>query len=604
MGLRKEDLPYNHLLEGLPTSGQPEDCTNDNGRAVRESTADIHGPPKSDTSKSSSPGLASVSSELDTPPPAKRKRKRQEPSSSQHVDLTSPSPGKKARISSDTTYAQPSNIRATRFTSSDPSSSQASAKGGKAACPTQVSRVGDSNDAEDPFAEWHSSQSKPRRLYTGQPPTNYHKAAPAKAQNKRPKKEPDEDEQIVNTDVKGFKRANTGALLRTPRKKRGGNEFKVPPVLSPSPRSERASRRSEKGREVAFETDPTRTFKKPPQPPSPEEKKSPPPKFVVPQRLSSQPDTRRSSRSNGSSQDALLTDPPHLQTIKDMHGLADTVQAKLRTQFEAPASSATVSSGPSLEFDNEDGNSSSSLSSTLDIQEIDALEQDWLRSYPPSLPKTQCPICKTFVSQLFMEEFWDLKTINVRQQARFCKAHKVRSAEEEWRKKGYPSIDWQGFAQRLPRYEDVMSGILNGTRRSFHKNAFEDQIKSGVNRTLQQSMMSGSGWESLKMGYYGTKGARILLEYIMSKFASRIRRLAGSDKLVSEGGVSGYVQAVLAPELAVMLVKDDMNVDEEQAREILKESSEVGNLLNEEEDEDIKDAVERESRDEVDPLSI
>ncbi|KAL8729679.1 MAG: hypothetical protein Q9181_004922 [Wetmoreana brouardii] len=593
MGLRKEVLPYKHLLEGLPTSGQPEHCTSDDGRAVRESSADIYGPPKSDSGKSSSPGLASVSSELDTPPPAKRKR--QEPSSSQHVDLTSPSPGKKARISSVITYAQPSNIRPTRFTSSDPSSNQASTKGGKAACLSQGSQIRDSNDAEDPFAEWHSSQSKSRRIYTRQPPTNYHKVEPAKAQNKRPKKEPVEDEQIVKTDVNGFK---------TPRKKREENEFKAPPLLSPSPRSERASRRSGKGQGIAPETDSARAFKKPLQPPSPAEKKSPPPKFVVPRGLSSQPGTRRSSRSNGSSQDALLADPPHLQTIKDIHGLADTVQAKLRTHFEAPASSATVSSGPSLEFDNEDGNSSSSLSSAPDVQEVDALEQEWLRSHPPSSPKTQCPICKTFVSRLFMEEFWGANTINVRQQARFCKAHKVRSAEEEWREKGYPSIDWQGFAQRLPRYEDAMNRILNGTRRSFHKNAFEDQIKSGVNRTLQQSMMSGSGWESLKMGYYGTKGARILLEYTMSKFASRIRRLAGSDKLVSEGGVSGYVQAVLAPELAVMLVRDDMNVDEEQAREILKESSEVGNLLNEEEDEDIKDAVERESKDDVDPLSI
>lgn len=42
-----------------------------------------------------------------------------------------------------------------------------------------------------------------------------------------------------------------------------------------------------------------------------------------------------------------------------------------------------------------------------------------------------------------------------------------------------------------------------------------------------------------------------------------------------------------------MLVKDDMNVDEEQARVILVESSEIGNLVNEEEDEVIKDEVEK-----------
>lgn len=78
----------------------------------------------------------------------------------------------------------------------------------------------------------------------------------------------------------------------------------------------------------------------------------------------------------------------------------------------------------------------------------------------------------------------------------------------------------------------------------------------------------------------------------MLRFAARIRRRAATDKLVSAAGVAGFVQAVLAPELVVMLVKDDMQVDEEQARVVLEESSEIGHLLNEEEDETIRDAGE------------
>lgn len=50
-------------------------------------------------------------------------------------------------------------------------------------------------------------------------------------------------------------------------------------------------------------------------------------------------------------------------------------------------------------------------------------------------------------------------------------------------------------------------------------------------------------------------------------------------------GVAAYIQAVLAPELATLLVMDDMNVDAESARAILRDSIDVGNLLNEEEDE-------------------
>ncbi len=76
----------------------------------------------------------------------------------------------------------------------------------------------------------------------------------------------------------------------------------------------------------------------------------------------------------------------------------------------------------------------------------------------------------------------------------------------------------------------------------------------------------------------------------MSKFASKIRRLAKSDNLISTGGVSGFVQAVLVPELAVMLVQSDMSIDdEEKAREVLRNSVEIGHMLNEEEDETIQD---------------
>lgn len=81
----------------------------------------------------------------------------------------------------------------------------------------------------------------------------------------------------------------------------------------------------------------------------------------------------------------------------------------------------------------------------------------------------------------------------------------------------------------------------------------------------------------------------------MTSFAPKVRRLAASDKLIASAGVAGYVQAVLAPELAVMLVMEDMRVDEDEARAILRDSKEIGDLLNEEEDEVIRDEDEKET---------
>lgn len=66
----------------------------------------------------------------------------------------------------------------------------------------------------------------------------------------------------------------------------------------------------------------------------------------------------------------------------------------------------------------------------------------------------------------------------------------------------------------------------------------------------------------------------------MDRFALRLRRLATSDHLVKTAGVAGYAQSVLVPELAVRLVKEDMGVSDDAARQILRESIHIGHKLN------------------------
>jgi len=83
-------------------------------------------------------------------------------------------------------------------------------------------------------------------------------------------------------------------------------------------------------------------------------------------------------------------------------------------------------------------------------------------------------------------------------------------------------------------------------------------------------------------------------ENIMRKFSPQLRRIAVKDKLMSARGVSGYVQSVLVPEVAVMLIQEDMTVDTERARSIMRESVVMGDLVNEE----IEDVVTRRSGDE------
>lgn len=67
----------------------------------------------------------------------------------------------------------------------------------------------------------------------------------------------------------------------------------------------------------------------------------------------------------------------------------------------------------------------------------------------------------------------------------------------------------------------------------------------------------------------------------------KLRRLATSDHIVKQAGVVGYAQSVLVPELAVRLVKEDMGVNDDAARQILRESIPLGEKLNPAVDDEI-----------------
>jgi hypothetical protein len=61
-----------------------------------------------------------------------------------------------------------------------------------------------------------------------------------------------------------------------------------------------------------------------------------------------------------------------------------------------------------------------------------------------------------------------------------------------------------------------------------------------------------------------------------------------SDSVVQGSGPATFVQAVLVPEAAIMLIMEDCGVDRIEAEEIRDKTYEIGMLLNEE----IEDMVE------------
>lgn len=190
-----------------------------------------------------------------------------------------------------------------------------------------------------------------------------------------------------------------------------------------------------------------------------------------------------------------------------------------------------------------------------------------------------CPMCGERVDSLFLKSYDGGKRMNIRTQTKFCRAHKKKSARDEWAEKGYPTIGWGDFNARLALHHSYLKSLLEGAS-SYYRNMLAEQVRSGKDRTLLQAVSNSEN--SLIPGYYGLRGFRAMSENIIDKFSSHLRRTAVTDRLVAARGVTGYVQNVLVPELAVRLICEDMSLGAEEARQVMRESAGLGGLLNEE----------------------
>ncbi|KAJ5929127.1 hypothetical protein N7454_006975 [Penicillium verhagenii] len=199
-------------------------------------------------------------------------------------------------------------------------------------------------------------------------------------------------------------------------------------------------------------------------------------------------------------------------------------------------------------------------------------------SRSPSPPrKALCPMCKAEVDPELLRQFRNQPNQRLREQERFCSSHRHESATKEWEARGYPDIEWDTFEQRLDGHFPDLEKFLNPEEPSYYRNILDSAHKAGksLRLTLDDDVI-----ENISCGYYGSKGAQIMLHVVMDRFAVRLRRLAKIDTLVAKMGIAGYAQSVIVPELATRLIKQDMGVVAGIAREIMRDSIEIGEKLN------------------------
>jgi hypothetical protein len=197
--------------------------------------------------------------------------------------------------------------------------------------------------------------------------------------------------------------------------------------------------------------------------------------------------------------------------------------------------------------------------------------------FPTMTQLARCPMCNQAVNP---DELRVIGDMNTRQQEKFCRSHQKKTAMQDWELNDYPEIDWENLTRRIAKHHSFIKELVNG-KECHSRQALDETVKAGKDRTLLKMT------SNLTPGYYGSRGLREISEAIMKDFTPLLKRRIVEDRLMAARGVTGFVQSVLVPEVTVLLIMEDMNVNIERAREVLTDSVGIGELVNDE----IRDVV-------------
>ncbi|ORX96748.1 RTC4-like domain-domain-containing protein, partial [Clohesyomyces aquaticus] len=193
-----------------------------------------------------------------------------------------------------------------------------------------------------------------------------------------------------------------------------------------------------------------------------------------------------------------------------------------------------------------------------------------------------CPVCRTPIPTNQFQDFRSAHPqLRPRDLRRFCREHKHREALEEYTSKNYPTIDWPNFPKRIKRHLPRLQAVLTDSTLdpSHYRVLHEQRATKGKERTTLALLSSDKILESTT-GYYGPRGARVMMEAITEHLSDLIRECMISDQVVRFGGIGNFVQRVLVPELSCCLVMEDFGVEAERARDIVEESGACGGFVN------------------------
>ena len=232
------------------------------------------------------------------------------------------------------------------------------------------------------------------------------------------------------------------------------------------------------------------------------------------------------------------------------------------------------------------------LSTPLTSEDSDEDEAGIKTTAPPQHvdePTTMtCPACRATIDcSMLPADVKDLRSLSIRVQQDICHQHRLSEAKVLAEKRAYPEIDWDCTEhQRIPGFIDHLRKVLSRKKKSFYQEELDRQVASSKKKPklLREYLLNGV-LDVATPGYYGPKGEKVMSHVITQEMATDLRQAIKKDSGLRAAGVGPYVAAVLVPELAMQLVMQDLGSDDQdRAREILAESTDVGRLLSPDDD--------------------
>lgn len=328
-----------------------------------------------------------------------------------------------------------------------------------------------------------------------------------------------------------------------------------------------------------------------------------------------------SMMSNDELEQVLNSNPPEVQdpelrvrTVKNKPSKDQSRKSKLTTLADDELDDVLKGSSKSARLREQLGDwmqdqppKSSQPDSSAPQEDLANLEGYVAQLPPDETESTLCSLCSEPVDPDHYWAFWKGKARTVKNHSLFCTSHRRLAFQEEYDREHYPRIDWDALPRRIRTHRMDLFKILTNERPSLHRTRYEPLALTGkaaavpsrkradLPQHIQDQLDSYTiDDHATYPGYYGARGRRVITEAVMGILANEIKNC--KDPVVQASGPAAFIQAVLVPETAILLIMRDCRADREEAEEIRESTYEMGLLLNEE----IEDLVEggEESEDE------